>query len=229
MKTKLLLASASPRRHDLLNQIGVDHEILNVPSPPGEDEPRLAHESPLQYVQRTALDKAIRAQNWWERNQANEQANEQADTQVGLQTKTQIAILSADTTVALGDLVLGKPKDAEDASQILRALSGKTHIVYTALVLSQFNTGTMEQQNRVSNNEVEGWSQWNALSMTHVQFCQLSEQDITEYIKTGEPFGKAGAYGIQGYAARFIERIDGSYSGVMGLPLFETAELLTKI
>lgn len=225
MKTKLLLASASPRRHDLLNQIGVDHEILNVPSPPGEDEPRLAHESPLQYVQRTALDKAIRAQNWWERNQANEQA----DTQVGLQTKTQIAILSADTTVALGDLVLGKPKDAEDASQILRALSGKTHIVYTALVLSQFNTGTMEQQNRVSNNEVEGWSQWNALSMTHVQFCQLSEQDITEYIKTGEPFGKAGAYGIQGYAARFIERIDGSYSGVMGLPLFETAELLTKI
>lgn len=229
MKTKLLLASASPRRHDFLNQIGVDHEILNVPSPPGEDEPRLAHESPLQYVQRTALDKAIRAQNWWERNQANEQANEQADTQVGLQTKTQIAILSADTTVALGDLVLGKPKDAEDASQILRALSGKTHIVYTALVLSQFNTGTMEQQNRVSNNEVEGWSQWNALSMTHVQFCQLSEQDITEYIKTGEPFGKAGAYGIQGYAARFIERIDGSYSGVMGLPLFETAELLTKI
>lgn len=225
MKTKLLLASASPRRHDLLNQIGVDHEILNVPSPPGEDEPRLAHESPLQYVQRTALDKAIRAQNWWGMNQANEQA----DTQVGLQTKTQIAILSADTTVALGDLVLGKPKDAEDASQILRALSGKTHIVYTALVLSQFNTGTMEQQNRVSNNEVEGWSQWNALSMTHVQFCQLSEQDITEYIKTGEPFGKAGAYGIQGYAARFIERIDGSYSGVMGLPLFETAELLTKI
>lgn len=222
MKTKLLLASASPRRHDLLNQIGIDHDILDVPSPPGEDEPRLDYESPLQYVQRTALDKAIRAQHWWGRTQANAQT----DTQVDSQKNTQIAILAADTTVALADLVLGKPKDAEDAAQILRALSGKTHIVYTALVLSKFNKHSLGQQIGNVDTEVEDWSQWNALSMTQVQFGQLTEKDIAEYIGTGEPFGKAGAYGIQGYAARFIQRIDGSYSGVMGLPLFETAELI---
>lgn len=207
MKSILYLASASPRRHELLNQIGVAHEILHVPSPPGEDEPRYATESPLEYVQRTAQDKANRAQEWISQQSINV-------SQSGKQT----IILTADTTVALGNLVLGKPKDVKHASDILQLLSGKTHTVYTAVVLSQ----SISETNRK-------WSQWQSLSATQVSFAEMTEQTIEEYIATGEPFGKAGAYGIQGHAAKFISRIEGSYSGVMGLPLFETTELMKRL
>jgi septum formation protein len=207
MKSMLYLASASPRRHELLNQIGFTHEILHVPSPPGEDEPRFATESPLEYVQRTAQDKANRAQVWMSQQSLNV-------NQPGQQT----TILTADTTVALGDLVLGKPQDIQHASDILQLLSGKTHTVYTALVLSQSDSHTHHQ-----------WRQWRALSTTQVSFADLTQQTIDEYIATGEPFGKAGAYGIQGHAAKFISRIEGSYSGVMGLPLYETCELMKRL
>lgn len=207
MKSILYLASASPRRHELLNQIGIAHEILHVPSPPGEDEPRYATESPLEYVQRTAQDKANRAQEWISQQSINV-------SQPGKQT----IILTADTTVALGNLVLGKPKDVKHASDILQLLSGKTHTVYTAVVLSQ----SISETNRK-------WSQWQSLSATQVSFAEMTEQTIEEYIATGEPFGKAGAYGIQGHAAKFISRIEGSYSGVMGLPLFETTELMKRL
>lgn len=207
MKSIFYLASASPRRHELLNQIGVAHEILHVPSPPGEDEPRYATESPLEYVQRTAQDKANRAQEWISQQSINV-------SQSGKQT----IILTADTTVALGNLVLGKPKDVKHASDILQLLSGKTHTVYTAVVLSQ----SISETNRK-------WSQWQSLSATQVSFAEMTEQTIEEYIATGEPFGKAGAYGIQGHAAKFISRIEGSYSGVMGLPLFETTELMKRL
>ena len=207
MKSILYLASASPRRHELLNQIGVTHEILHVPSPPGEDEPRYATESPLEYVQRTAQDKANRAQEWISQQSINV-------SQPGKQT----IILTADTTVALGNLVLGKPKDVKHASDILQLLSGKTHTVYTAVVLSQSISETSRK-----------WSQWQSLSATQVSFAEMTEQTIEEYIATGEPFGKAGAYGIQGHAAKFISRIEGSYSGVMGLPLFETTELMKRL
>ena len=207
MKSILYLASASPRRHELLNQIGIAHEILHVPSPPGEDEPRYATESPLEYVQRTAQDKANRAQEWISQQSINV-------SQPGKQT----IILTADTTVALGNLVLGKPKDVKHASDILQLLSGKTHTVYTAVVLSQSISETNSK-----------WSQWQSLSATQVSFAEMTEQTIEEYIATGEPFGKAGAYGIQGHAAKFISRIEGSYSGVMGLPLFETTELMKRL
>ncbi|MFY9138337.1 Maf family protein [Zwartia sp.] len=207
MKSIFYLASASPRRHELLNQIGVAHEILHVPSPTGEDEPRYATESPLEYVQRTAQDKANRAQEWISQQSINV-------SQSGKQT----IILTADTTVALGNLVLGKPKDVKHASDILQLLSGKTHTVYTAVVLSQ----SISETNRK-------WSQWQSLSATQVSFAEMTEQTIEEYIATGEPFGKAGAYGIQGHAAKFISRIEGSYSGVMGLPLFETTELMKRL
>lgn len=204
MKSTLYLASASPRRHELLNQIEVQHEILHVPSPPGEDEPKLASENPLEYVQRTALDKAERAQLWAVQKKLHLQNFDK-----------QIAILTADTTVAFNTLVLGKPQDDHEAAEILRMLSGQTHTVHTALVLSCLVEGGNK------------WQQAKALSSTQVTFAKLSEETINKYIATKEPFGKAGAYGIQGAAATFIQRIEGSYSGVMGLPLFETHALLS--
>ena len=215
MKTTLYLASASPRRHDLLNQIGVPHTVLNIPSPPGEDEPRFENESPLKYVQRTAHDKALRAQAWLQKSEEFEQVRKRT------MTDKPIAILTADTTVALEDRVFGKPANKDDAAQILRQLSDKTHTVYTALVLSVMKPAR-------DKGEIE-WDQAFALSTTQVSFANLTEKDISEYIVSGEPFGKAGAYGIQGHAAKFICHIAGSYTGVMGLPLFETSTLLRKL
>lgn len=207
MNSTLYLASASPRRHELLNQIGFSHEVLHVPSPPGEDEPRFVSESPLEYVQRTAQDKALRAQAWLIKQRLAQ-----------LQAGQSAAILTADTTVAFGDFVLGKPSDAQEASRILNLLSGKTHTVHTALVLSQTTKHSSAQ-----------WNQWRSLSTTQVTFAEITQKEIDDYIATGDPFGKAGAYGIQGHAAQFIKRIEGSYTGVMGLPLFETNELIKQL
>lgn len=193
----IYLASASPRRSELLNQINVTHAVLEIPAAPGEDEPRHAGESPLQYVERTALDKSTRATAW-------------VESQAGI-LSPHLPILTADTTVALGDQVLGKPSSDESAREILSLLSGTTHLVYTAVVLSHAGR------------------KWHALSTSSVSFTKLSEKDIAEYIQSKEPFGKAGAYGIQGLAAKFISNLSGSYTGVMGLPLFETAELLKRI
>lgn len=211
MKTTLYLASTSPRRHELLNQIGIDHIVLHVPAPPGEDEPRLEAETPLEYVQRTALEKALRAQDWIEKEQIKNQT-------VKSTTDNYLAILSADTTVALGDQILGKPNSKEEAAQILRTLSDQTHTVYTALVMSV-----------AIPMKASTWLQRFALSTTQVSFGEISELEITRYIETGEPFGKAGAYGIQGHAASFVSHIAGSYSGVMGLPLYETSQLIKKL
>jgi septum formation protein len=192
----IYLASASPRRSELLKQINIAHSVLDVPAAPGEDEPRHDGESPLQYVERTALDKAKRAIDW-----VKSQSHALDST---------LPILTADTTVALENDVLGKPRDEADARQILKALSGATHVVYTAVVLSHSG------------------KQWQALSTSRVSFTALSDDEITRYIESKEPFGKAGAYGIQGLAAKFIAKLDGSYTGVMGLPLFETAELFKR-
>jgi len=195
---QLFLASASPRRQELLTQIGVGHLVLRLPPVAGPDEPRLANETPLAYVQRTALDKAHRASEWLSLPQH-------------AATAAQIAgrpILAADTTVALGDAILGKPTDAKDAASILMQLSNQTHTVFTAVVVS-----------------VDG-AIYTALSESLVTLKALSQDEIASYIQSGECFGKAGAYGIQGLAAGFICDLRGSYSGVMGLPLYETSELL---
>lgn len=195
MTEPIILASASPRRRELLNQIQVAHSVLIVPPAPGEDEPRMAGESPRTYVMRTAQEKARQALDW---------AGAINDSEIG---KSRM-LLTADTTVALGEEILAKPVDAADAVRMLARLSGKTHIVHTAVVVV------------VAGRTLE------ALSTSYVTFSALSDDDINAYVASGEPFGKAGAYGIQGLAARFIARIDGSYSGVMGLPLFETSQLL---
>ena len=197
MTEPIFLASASPRRRELLDQIRVVYTVFDVPAPPGEDEPRMNGESPLAYVTRTALDKARRAVEW---------ARASDNAAIG---NTRV-LLTADTTVALGDEILAKPADAADAARLLTRLSGKTHVVHTAVVV------------------VAGGATLKALSTSQVTFSVLSPEDIDAYVASGEPFGKAGAYGIQGMAARFISRINGSYSGVMGLPLFETARLLEQ-
>ncbi len=216
MALQLYLASASPRRSELLTQLGVHHFVLTVPAMPGEDEPRHRNESPLAYVQRTARDKADRCVEWLSKN-AWHPDNKQAindslqglnDNQRGLDQN--LYALTADTTVALGDRVLGKPIDREDARKTLSLLSNQTHLVHTAVVLCR------------------GKERLTAISSSKVTFAALSAHDIEQYIASKEPFGKAGAYGIQGLAAQYIRQLDGSYTGVMGLPLFETAQLLKQ-
>lgn len=195
----IYLASASPRRHEILVQMGVEHEILNVPAPEGEDEPRLANEAPEVYVLRTAREKAIRARHWLASQPGS-------DTNKALDAGR--PVLSADTTVILGNDILGKPACADDACKMLARLSGNTHSVHTAVVLA-YGDQLLED-----------------VSITQVRFKTLSTKEIEAYCATGEPMGKAGAYGIQGKAAVFIEHISGSYTGVMGLPVFETWRLL---
>lgn len=192
--TKLILASASPRRLDLLRQIQIPVEPLVVPTT-GEDEPRLPNEHVVDYVQRTSLEKNTRAQQYV--------VNQRPDL-IGL------PILSADTTVALGETILGKPQDAADAKNILTRLADKHHDVYTAVTLwhGQFVTRLVRAQVRIAP-------------------CILAV--IDEYVDSHEPFGKAGAYGIQGIAAAYISEVNGSYSAVVGLPLFETAEMLRTL
>lgn len=193
MKQFVYLASQSPRRRQLLEQLGVAYELL-LPDASEDAEALevvLPRETPLAYVQRVTqlkLDAALRR----------------------LQDRSLPAapVLCSDTTVALGRTILGKPEDADDAACMLARLSGKTHRVLTALAL-----GTADQRSQ-------------RVSISSVRFAPMTRAQILGYVQTGEPFGKAGAYGVQGRAAAHISHISGSYSGIMGLPLFETAQLL---
>jgi septum formation protein len=182
------LASRSPRRVELLRQIGVNCEIL----PADIDESQLENEAPEAYVKRLAQQKA---EACMQRLTAEQKDN---------------IILAADTTVVLDGAVLGKPLDDADARQILRALSGSWHHVHTAVALA--SAGRMEV----------------VLSTTAVEMMVLSDAQIENYIASGEHRDKAGSYGIQGHAGAWIKRIEGSYTGVMGLPIYETAALLRK-
>ena len=192
----IYLASQSPRRRELLAQIGVDHELL-LPGP-DEDAEGLEvvqeNEAPQTYVQRVTALKLIAARARLTRARGKNRP-----------------ILCADTTVAIGNSILGKPVDPSDAKRILRALSGQTHRVFTAIAI--------------------GWGDREALACceSKVTFAPLSDAEIDDYVASGEPIGKAGAYGVQGRAAAFIARIEGSYSGIMGLPLFETAQALRAV
>ena len=179
---KIILASASPRRQQLLNQINIRHQIQIVEI----DESPLQNELPANYVQRLAAEKATTCMNKF---------------------KSNLPILTADTAVVLGDKIMGKPKSKNDACDMLRELSGNTHQVFTAIALFGKNSNS-------------------ALSITDVTFRTLSENEILAYWDSGDPLDKAGSYAIQGLGSVFIERINGSFSGVMGLPLFETAQLL---
>lgn len=181
------LASASPRRRKLLDQIGVRYELRPVEV----DESRQPGEAPRDYVIRLARAKAETA---WALIGRGEHR----------------AVLAADTAVVLGDTILGKPRDRAEALTMLEKLSARTHEVLSAVALR-------------SASGLESRS-----SASRVTFRALEPDEIKGYWDTGEPRDKAGAYAIQGYAAVFIESLEGSYSGVMGLPLFETAELLAR-
>lgn len=188
----LYLASASPRRHELLNQVGIKHEVLYLPPSDAEDEPVLPHESAVAYVQRTAQDKLQQALLW--------RAN-QPDLH------DEWAILCADTTVELEGEILTKPQDLAHATQMLKALSNNRHQVHTAACIAY--------QGQI----------FQTLSSSQIWFKALTSIEIEQYCQSQEPLGKAGAYGIQGRAAVFIKHLEGSYSGVMGLDLYQTHQL----
>ena len=189
----IYLASQSPRRSQLLTQLGVRHELL-LPHP-SEDAEAIeqvrAREAPAAYVKRVTLLKL-----------------EAAMQRLHKRKLPPAPILCADTTVALGRAIYGKPVDEADARRMLRELSGSTHRVLTAVAVGQ---GRKVRQ---------------ALSDSRVRFAQMGRAQIAAYVAGGEPMGTAGAYAVQGRAAAFIEHISGSYSGIMGLPMHETAQLL---
>lgn len=184
MTAQIILASASPRRSELLKQIGIRHSIRTVDI----DETPLPGESPLVYVERVAAEKSAAC-----RAVLNQD----------------LPVLSADTSVVCDGHIMGKPENREHAIAMLSRLSGRTHQVYSAVSL-------------------RGDRHWLAVSVSEVTFRPLSQAEIVAYWHTGEPCDKAGAYAIQGLGGIFIESITGSFSGVMGLPLFETAQLLAK-
>ncbi|RDJ00034.1 septum formation inhibitor Maf [Dyella solisilvae] len=180
----LYLASQSPRRRQLLEQIGVTFKVIDVNVP----EHRAHAESPREYVSRVAREKALAG--------------------LAAQSDPKAAVLGADTEVVLDDEVFGKPSDAADAAAMLRRLSGRVHEVISTVWL------------------VSRKGEWTDTSLSRVRMADLDDATIAAYIATGEPFGKAGSYAIQGHGARLVAHLDGSHSGVVGLPVFETARLL---
>jgi septum formation protein len=196
MKKFVYLASQSPRRRQLLEQLGVAYELL-LPAADEDAEALeavLPHEAPLVYVQRVTqlkLDAALQRLQ---------------DRKLPL-----APVLCSDTTVALGRTIFGKPADHPDAARMLASLSGKTHRVLTAVAM-----GTQK-------------SRLQAVSISRVTFAPITPEQIRAYVATGEPMGKAGAYAVQGRAAAYISSLSGSYSGIMGLPMYETAQLLKSV
>lgn len=194
---KIYLASRSPRRRELLAQIGVGFDLLllrdDLSRGNDVDESPLPGENPHDYVLRVSHAKA---EVGWLRVQQRRLPH--------------FPVLAADTAVVLNDRIMGKPANRDEAMEMLLALSGKRHEVLTAVAVA--HAGRIEQK----------------LSASIVQFGKLTDHAVRRYAMSGEPLDKAGAYAIQGHAAAFIEKIEGSYSGVMGLPLYETAELLAS-
>ena len=186
---QLYLASSSPRRRELLNQLGISFDIL-IPQINEDPKP---YEEGLAYVKRMAKEKADAAQ--------------ELIRQKGLKIHP---VLAADTCVVINDKILSKPMDRNQGLEMLRELSGSTHDVFTAVALAV-------DDNRSTD-----------ISKSTVSFCKLTEEEIVQYWDSGEPADKAGAYAIQGYGSRFITRISGSYTGIVGLPLYEVSQLLKR-
>lgn len=192
---RIYLCSQSPRRRELLKQIGVNYEMLLLRSDPRRnvsvDETPKENEAPVEYVQRICHAKAEAGWN-----------------AMLYRSLPPFPVLAADTTVTIDNQIIGKPRDHAHAAEILRTLSGRQHQVLTAVAISF--------ENRIEMR----------LSTTRVTFAKLDDARIHRYLLSNEAHDKAGAYGIQGQAGAFVEHLDGSYTGVMGLPLFETVELL---
>lgn len=219
MTKPLILASASPRRLELLKQLGLSPLVL----PSGCEEARQEGESPQVYVQRLALDKAVAVADSIHQGQSQL-------TPQWLTAQQEIYILAADTLVVLGDEVLEKPPTPQDAEQMLEKLSDNTHEVLTAVHLLGMKTeGRQKFTRQNSPKALQNHQAWcfsrGFLQVSRVTFAPLSRWQIVHYVQSGEPMDKAGAYGIQGKAGAFITHLSGSYTGVMGLPLYETHEL----
>ncbi|MES2902289.1 MAG: Maf family protein [Pseudomonadota bacterium] len=196
-KKKIYLASKSPRRRELLRQVGVEFELLllRTEGPRGPDVTEAVHagELPVDYVARVAIEKAAFA---W--------------SVVQTRHLPLRPVLAADTTVTVDGEILGKPANRDEAVAMLRRLSGRSHQVLTSIAVHSLDFAGQVTQ------------------VSQVRFATLSEAAIAAYCATQEPYDKAGGYGIQGLAALFVEHIEGSHSGIMGLPLFETAQLLRQ-
>ena len=188
---KIYLASKSPRRRELLRQIGIEFELLMLRDEPGRPGfvSEIPHngEAPEDYVIRIAREKA---ESGW--------------SAILGRRLPQRPVLAADTTVTIDGKIMGKPASPEEALDMLRMLSGRTHQVLTAVAV-------------IAQDELR-----EALNRSEVTFSDVNDSVLRAYCATAEPYDKAGGYGVQGNAAQFIERINGSYSGIMGLPLFET-------
>ncbi|MCC7487651.1 MAG: septum formation inhibitor Maf [Burkholderiales bacterium] len=197
MDQRIYLASRSPRRRELLKQIGVNFELMllreDLRRGVDVDETPLPGESAGVYVLRIARAKAAVAL-----------------AQIGQRALPQRPVLAADTAVVFDHAIIGKPREPGDAARMLRALSGREHQVLTAVAIA------LREQLETQ------------ISVSRVWFRELGEAEIRRYVAGGEPLDKAGAYAIQGRAAAFVTRVEGSYSGIMGLPLAETAELLQR-
>ncbi|MBL8487011.1 MAG: septum formation inhibitor Maf [Rhodocyclaceae bacterium] len=196
LEPRIYLASRSPRRRELLNQIGVRFDLMLFRTPP-RDDPETSEEAhpgerPDDYVVRVARAKAAHGARL-----------------VGLRHLLAHPVMAADTTLDIGGEIVGKPESEAHAAEILVRLSGRSHRVLTAVAMA------------------EGGRLEHALSVSEVRFRELTEREIRRYVASGEPMDKAGAYGIQGRAAMFVEEIRGSHSGIVGLPLYETAQLLS--
>lgn len=194
---KIYLASKSPRRRELLRQVGVEFELLMLRESPGRgpevSEAVLPGEAALDYVARVTREKLALAEKamFWRKLPIR-------------------PILTADTTVTIDSAILGKPANADEAIAMLTLLSGRTHEVMTSVAVKTPD------------------DMWQSTQVSHVRFAPLTDQQIRRYCALPEPYDKAGGYGIQGHAAAFIAEISGSYSGIMGLPLHETAQLLEQ-
>ena len=195
---RLYLASRSPRRRELLHQIGIDFDTVvfrdGLRADSETDETPLPGETPIAYVERVARAKAMHG------------------LKIVVERRLPMRpVLSADTTLELDGDIIGKPVDIADAAAILRRLSGRTHRVLTGVAVDH-----------------QGRTEY-LLSTSEVRFRHIDDEEIRPYVMSGEPMDKAGAYGIQGRAGMFVEHLSGSYSGVMGLPVCETGELLKRL
>lgn len=205
----IYLASKSPRRRALLEQIGVDYEAVDAPI----DEVRRTGEQPAAFVERMALEKARAGL-------------------AALGAAPSAPVLAADTAVAIDELVLGKPRDAEHGMSMLRMLSGRMHRVISAVALGGVHARVTARRSsdvrriETATRSAHGRGLRVMTSVSRVWFRETSHEERLAYWASGEPLDKAGAYAIQGRGAAFVKRLDGSYSGVMGLPLFETVALL---
>ncbi|PCI73104.1 MAG: septum formation protein Maf [Gammaproteobacteria bacterium] len=219
---EIYLASKSPRRKILLEQINVEFEIIDSEI----DESLNKNEKPLHYVRRMSIEKA-RAGWLLNRRLLKQRSN---------QKLKDYPVLAADTSIAIDSRVLGKPENRHDAYQMLTELSGKTHqvitcvsVIYTQMNLRDRNITDRNNLNRAFIDGKYDVKIETIDSITNVSFMKLEKIDIERYLETDEWQGKAGSYAIQGYVAKYITSIEGSYSGVVGLPLYETSQLLKKI